>query len=108
MTSAPEPVITRRADTIERAERAYLARVSGATWAQAAEVAGYSDVSNCCRAVRRVFDELPAPDREHQRHLVRDRLHLRELMRREQDGTARRLEFEHQAADVSLTYRVEP
>lgn len=63
-----------RADTIERAERAYFARVSGATWTQAAEVAGYTDAANCCRAVRRVFDELPAPDREHQRHLVRDRL----------------------------------
>ena len=63
-----------RADTIERAQRAYLARVSGASWAQAAEVAGFTDAANCHRAVRHVFEEVPAVDREEQRQIVRDRL----------------------------------
>lgn len=46
----------------------------GATWEQAAEVAGLSDGPNAHRAVTRAFGGVPQPDREELRTLWRDRL----------------------------------
>jgi hypothetical protein len=65
-----------RADALERAERAWSARVAGATWAQAAEIAGYSDDTAANRAVRNVFGTLPQVERDELRRLWRDRLEV--------------------------------
>jgi hypothetical protein len=59
---------------MQRAQRAWGARVAGMSWKQAAEVAGYADASTACRGVRRFFGELPDLDMEDQRRLWRDRL----------------------------------
>jgi AraC-like DNA-binding protein len=73
MSSTPQPVKKVRADALKRADDAWRARVAGGTWAEAADIAGYSDQDNCRRAVRRVFGQLPSPDREEMRNLWRDR-----------------------------------
>lgn len=65
-----------RADAAQRAQRAWAARVSGGTWAQAAEVSGYSDDTAALRGVRRFFGRLPEIDHDEQRRLWRDRLEL--------------------------------
>ena len=68
MSKVPAP----RADAAARAERAYLARLNGGTWRQCADVAGYADEQGARRAVERLFHELPAPDRDAQRHIPRE------------------------------------
>lgn len=65
---------TARADAAQRAATAWNARVLGATWEQAAQVAGFTDKSNCFRAVRRAYGSVPEPEREEQRRLWRDRI----------------------------------
>jgi hypothetical protein len=72
----PEPVKKVRADAMARAERAWNARVLGASWEQAATIAGYSDASNAIRAVRSVYGSLPAIERDEARRLWRDRLEV--------------------------------
>lgn len=62
------------ADAAHRAERAWSARVIGASWHEAAEVAGFTDAANCLRAVRNYFGKLPEPDRDHLRDMWRERL----------------------------------
>lgn len=57
-----------------RAQRAWTARVVGATWAQAAEAAGYFDAATAHRAVKRYFGEVPVPDKVESRELWRARL----------------------------------
>lgn len=74
-TPPPEPRSV-RSDVVDRTSRAWAARLAGASWTQAAEVAGYTDEANCRRAVRSVFGELPKVEREDLRHLWRDRLEL--------------------------------
>ena len=69
----PQPRLV-RADALDRAERAWHARVAGATWLQAAQVAGFSDDAHAIRAVRQMYGELPSWDREETRALWRDRL----------------------------------
>ena len=64
------------ADAAERARNAWTARIVGSTWAQAAEVAGFTDAGNCVRAVRNYFGALPEPERAEQRALWRERLEL--------------------------------
>lgn len=76
MTDTPKPVITSRADALARAERAWHARLLGASWADAARVAGYSSRSNAQRAVKRVFGRLPAIEIEEMKHLWRERLEV--------------------------------
>lgn len=71
--SRPEPTRSVRADMADRAERAWVARVLGASWKDAAMVSGYSDGSNCRRAVMSVYGQLPKIDREHLRTLWRER-----------------------------------
>lgn len=66
--------LQQHADAAERARKAWAARVVGATWAQAASVAGFSDASNCHRAVREYFGTVPAPDSDERRELWRERL----------------------------------
>ena len=61
------------ADAQLRAATAYAARLAGGTWTEVASVAGYTDEKSARRAVRRVFENTPAPDIEHQRILLRDR-----------------------------------
>jgi len=56
-----------------RAQRAWTARVVGATWAQAAEATGYYDAATCYRAVKRYFGEVPQHDRAEARELWRAR-----------------------------------
>lgn len=72
----PEPVKRVRADALARAERAWNARVLGASWETAARVAGYSDAANAIRAVRSVYGSLPAIERDEARRLWRDRLEV--------------------------------
>ena len=72
----PEPVRSVRADMAERTGRAWAARVAGASWQQAASVSGYTDGSNCRRAVTSVYGQLPKVEREDMRHLWRERLEL--------------------------------
>ena len=74
MGSPSKAVRSVRADMAERTERAWMARVAGATWEQAANVAGYTNGSNCRRAVMRVYGQLPRVKREDLRHLWRERL----------------------------------
>lgn len=62
-----------RADAAGRAEVAFKARVNGATWAEAAEVAGFANGANACRAVSNYFDTMPTPDRAELRLLARER-----------------------------------
>jgi len=57
-----------------RAQRAWTARVVGATWAQAAEATGYYDAATCYRAVKRYFGEVPKQDKTEARDLWRARL----------------------------------
>lgn len=68
--------LAQHADAAERARRAWAARVAGGTWSQAAQVAGFTDAGNCCRAVKNYFGTLPVPDRAEQRDLWRERLEL--------------------------------
>jgi hypothetical protein len=70
----PEPVRNIRADALARADTAWRIRVAGGTWAQAAQVAGFTDEHNASRAVSSVFGELPKQDRTELRRLWRDRL----------------------------------
>lgn len=69
----PEPVRKVRADALAKAETAWRARAAGGTWAEAAQIAGYTDAANCCRAVRQVYDDLPTEQREDMRVLWRER-----------------------------------
>lgn len=73
-SNTPKTLRSVRADMAERTEKAWMARVAGATWEQAARVAGYSDGSNCRRAVANVYGQLPKVDREDLRRLWRERL----------------------------------
>lgn len=70
----PEPRKVVRADALDRANRAWSARVAGAAWKEAAEVAGFSSGRVALDACRNVFGELPQIDREELRRLWRDRL----------------------------------
>lgn len=70
----PAPVKRVRADALDRATRAWQARVAGGTWAQAAEVAGFSSDTVAIDAVRNVFGGPPVIDKEALRHLWRERL----------------------------------
>lgn len=72
----PEQIRHVRADALARAEAAWRARVAGATWAQAAEIAGYKDRDSCNRQVKRVYGQLPPVDRNELRNLWRDRLEV--------------------------------
>jgi len=65
-------VPAKRADAQERAERAYVARLHGATWREAARVAGYTDQANARRAVERWMGDVPGPEREVQREILRE------------------------------------
>lgn len=65
-----------RADTMERAHKAWHARLAGATWRQAAEVAGYANGDIAATAVKRVYGKVPPLEREALRTLWRERLEL--------------------------------
>jgi hypothetical protein len=65
---------TGQADAGPRAMKAWAARVAGLTWAEAAEIAGFSSAGNACRAVTRYFGTVPSIEREDQRALWRERL----------------------------------
>ena len=70
----PQPVTKRRADALQRADLAWRARVSGATWEAAAQVAGFSSGENALRGVRPTDGTLPEVDRAEVRRLWRERL----------------------------------
>lgn len=70
----PVPVKKVRADALRRATIAWTARVSGATWREAAEMAGFSDPAHAMESVRNAFGGPPVIDREAARHLWRERL----------------------------------
>ena len=53
---------------------AWSARVSGASWAECATIAGYSDAAAACAAVRKWYGSLPTVEHEDQRNLWRTRL----------------------------------
>jgi hypothetical protein len=63
-----------RADALRRADTAWRARVAGATWREAAEMAGFSAENHAIDAVRNAFGRVPVVDREALRHLWRERL----------------------------------
>lgn len=63
-----------RLDAEQRAIKAWQARVAGLTWAQVAELVGFSDGTAANRAVSRYFGGLPQFDRDDYRQLWRDRL----------------------------------
>jgi hypothetical protein len=65
-----------RADAGARAQRAWAARVAGATWEQVGELVGFSDGTAALRAVRRYFGQLPVIEREETRRLWRERNEL--------------------------------
>lgn len=75
-TAPPTPVRTVRADALERADTAWRARVAGATWTQAAQVAGFTDGHNAFRAVKSVYGAAPDVSREDLRALWRARLEV--------------------------------
>ena len=75
MTSAT-PRQKKRADAAHRVQRAWAARVAGATWVQVAELVGYSDDTAACRAVRAYFGTLPQHDHEEVRALWRQRMEV--------------------------------
>jgi hypothetical protein len=69
--------LTTHADAAQRAQRAWAARVAGATWDQAATAAGYRHKSSCIRGVQRYFDRLPdLEDTPERRRLWRARLEV--------------------------------
>lgn len=71
----PKPVKRgARADALDRADRCWTARVAGATWAQAAQVAGFNSDTHAIEAVKSIFGTLPKLTRDELRNLWRDRL----------------------------------
>lgn len=70
----PEPIKAVRADALQRADRAWTARVTGSTWREAAQLAGYSSPQHAMQAANRIYGELPRIDRDELRRLWRDRL----------------------------------
>jgi hypothetical protein len=72
----PEPRTRRRADVVTRAALVWRARVAGATWAEAAAIAGYTNGENAARAVRQTYGTLPEVDRLRLRALWRERLEV--------------------------------
>lgn len=70
----PIPVKVVRADALDRADRAWRARVSGMTWRQVADVVGYSTAEGALSAVRSAYGSLPQIDRDVLRAIWRDRL----------------------------------
>lgn len=72
----PEPVRPVNAAALQRADKAWRARVLGASWAQAALVAGYADDTTAWHAVKNAYGELPKLDREEVRALWRERLEV--------------------------------
>ena len=75
-TRAATPRQIVRADAGARAQRAWSARVGGATWEQTAELAGYANGPAALRGVKNYFGQLPQLDREDLRDLWRDRLEV--------------------------------
>ena len=73
---APAPTHPVRPEALQRADRAWRARVLGASWAQAAEVAGFADDTTALHAVRNAYGQLPKLDREELRTLWRERLEV--------------------------------
>lgn len=65
-----------RADKRSKATAVWEARVAGATWDQAAQIAGYANGSNAQKAVVDIYGTTPRVDREHLRNLWRDRLEV--------------------------------
>lgn len=70
----PEPVRKVRADALERAGLVWEARVLGRTWAEAAQVAGYSDATNARKAVVSAYGRAPEIDRDRLREVWRARV----------------------------------
>lgn len=69
--------VTTHADAAQRAQRAWSARVAGATWDQAATAAGFAHNSSCIRAVQRYFARVPeVEDTPERRRLWRERLEV--------------------------------
>ena len=65
-----------RADATARADRAWNARLLGASWEAAAQVAGFANSQNAMRAVRRHYGRMPEADRGELRTLWRERLEV--------------------------------
>lgn len=74
VTDAPRPVRKVTAAHLDRADRAWMARVAGGTWAQAAVVSGYSNPQAAMKGVRTVYGRLPRLERDDLRDLWRARL----------------------------------
>lgn len=68
----PERAVV-RADAMQRAERAWCLRISGSTWEEVAASTGFTDPSNCIRAVKAYFGTLPEVPREDARRMWRAR-----------------------------------
>ena len=65
---------TSKAEAAKHADVAWRARVAGASWAEAAQIAGYVDATGACAAVRKWYGQLPEIEHEDQRTLWRNRL----------------------------------
>jgi hypothetical protein len=76
LPSQPPPAPTITGAHLARADRAWMARVTGMTWRQAADVAGYGSPEAAMKGVRTAYGVLPRIDREDLRHLWRDRLEV--------------------------------
>lgn len=75
-TEGPRPSAVVRADAAQRAQRAWTARVSGSTWEEAAQLAGYADAATACRGVKNYFGSLPVVERDDLRDVWRARMEL--------------------------------
>lgn len=75
-TEGPRPSAVVRADAAQRAQRAWTARVSGSTWDEAAQLAGYADAATACRGVKNYLGALPVVERDDLRDLWRQRMEL--------------------------------
>jgi hypothetical protein len=69
----PEPSPRVSAPVLRKATTVWSARVAGATWQQAAEVAGYRSREAAMKAVRNTYGQLPRIERDDARHLWRER-----------------------------------
>src|SRR5688572_7746070 len=72
----PEPLPKVQARHLERADTAWRARVAGATWKQAAQMAGYATPESAIKGVQSAFGELPPLQAADLRNLWRDRLEV--------------------------------
>ncbi|NNU28455.1 hypothetical protein [Isoptericola sediminis] len=74
--NAPTKALNSKVSAEVRAQRAWTARVAGATWDQVAQVTGYHDRATAHRAVKDYFGQVPRQDAEMTRAMWRERMEV--------------------------------